>query len=1286
MGGNMNTSTAFKRFHLLVAFCLTASFGVLNAQTITSNGSGGGNWNSASTWNGGVVPTSANDVVIAGGDSVYIYTGTAVTCNSLTIQSNAKFKNGDSTGFAVTSALTAQAGSYYYDGNNAVSWPTAGSYSIDSASNFIQTSNGSSTIGASGNATYGNLTILKSGTTCGANLAINGNLTVNTGGSGNTFRGTNTAAGSLTHHVAGNVKVVSGQWSCIDVGGAAITCIWNVDGNVTVGDPSTSSAQSRMGPFTSGSSAGLAIFNIGGNLSFVNGARIQGGSSSTAGTGAGEINLKGNLSIDNTCSQNTSNKIGSFSINFFGTGTQTVSLGIPLAGLAYTANDTIAAGASVVFAGGSRYWGLGGTGSPAGSFVVNGSLNFGADTLKGTQNFVTGSGATLATSDSNGFDVVLAVTGTKTFSSVTSFDFSGTSAQLTGTSLPATFNNLTINNAAGVTLSKSVNVQGVLTLTSGNLQLDTNYIMASSISGASSSSYILTDSSKSSLKITGVGSTKVLFPVGTTAEGYSPVWMTNAGTADTFSVAAMMDTSAALGGGRVNVKWNIAENNPGSANLTLTFGWMGTAQNSLFAATPSLYTQIYNLGGILRQAGAGNYSSQLTTEPYTLGRSGIVSLGTFGVGKFLLNVTLQVGDYGSVASGNWSSLATWKQWDGTGWNTVPTVIPAGEVNVYINKGDTVTVDSKDSVGNSLTVNGYLKDVAGLITSGATVVFDSASTYELAYNGATGVPGIPNATWNKGSTCLITGNNGTISSTTGYNANQNFYNLTINAGFTSNKDIAMYDNTIGGNLVINNTGSSRIQLTSPGAGTPNTITIKGNLILTAGQFSTNGSGSAADITINSYGNIIATGGNFSVSRGSGPNVQWNAYGDSLVLSGVTTQTSSSIAKMVFAKQGTQYVSFENVTWGGGGLPAEVDTGTTLVMGTSSFEGNGAFTADSGATLVLGDTTGLNGNVATSGPVTLSSGASFTFNGAVAQTTGSLLSGTFRNLTVNNSKGVVLTKNVNLTGALTLTSGILAIDTNAVTAATVAGGSSSSYVSTDSSRGHLMISNVGSSKVLFPVGTALEGYSPVWMTNSGTADSYTVNAAKDTSTVQGKGRVNVRWTVGEGTAGGSSLTMQFGWMRSAENAAFPSDSANAGIFYLSDTTEAGSGAYVRQSTTEPYTISRGGISAVGTFAVGNFISTGVNEAENVPVQFKLFQNYPNPFNPSTKILFSVAKKGETSLRIYNILGQQVETLFSGEAQPGKRYVVEFNGASLSSGVYFSVLQSGGQRQIQKMVLMK
>ena len=196
-------------------------------------------------------------------------------------------------------------------------------------------------------------------------------------------------------------------------------------------------------------------------------------------------------------------------------------------------------------------------------------------------------------------------------------------------------------------------------------------------------------------------------------------------------------------------------------------------------------------------------------------------------------------------------------------------------------------------------------------------------------------------------------------------------------------------------------------------------------------------------------------------------------------------------------------------------------------------------------------------------------------------------TVKNLTINNPAGVTLPKADTISGTLTLTSGILKIGTKNIIANSTAGGSSTSYVATDSG-GTLKVNGVGSSQTVFPVGIAA-GYSPVWMTNTGTVDTMTVGVVLDTlgGTKNGGGRVKAKWTIAENTPGGSNATLQFGWVSSLEDPLFSINrTGNAKIFRLSDTTQMGTGSYTSQLVTAPYTVARGGVTAFGTFAVGNF----------------------------------------------------------------------------------------------------
>jgi hypothetical protein len=85
------------------------------------------------------------------------------------------------------------------------------------------------------------------------------------------------------------------------------------------------------------------------------------------------------------------------------------------------------------------------------------------------------------------------------------------------------------------------------------------------------------------------------------------------------------------------------------------------------------------------------------------------------------------------------------------------------------------------------------------------------------------------------------------------------------------------------------------------------------------------------------------------------------------------------------------------------------------------------------------------------------------------------------------------------------------------------------------------------------------------------------------------------------------------------------------------------------------------------------------------FQLMQNYPNPFNPSTNIAYQIAKSGLVSLKVYDLLGREIVTLVNENKSPGT-YTAQWNAAGMPSGMYFSRLESTGEQQIRKMILMK
>jgi hypothetical protein len=98
------------------------------------------------------------------------------------------------------------------------------------------------------------------------------------------------------------------------------------------------------------------------------------------------------------------------------------------------------------------------------------------------------------------------------------------------------------------------------------------------------------------------------------------------------------------------------------------------------------------------------------------------------------------------------------------------------------------------------------------------------------------------------------------------------------------------------------------------------------------------------------------------------------------------------------------------------------------------------------------------------------------------------------------------------------------------------------------------------------------------------------------------------------------------------------------------------------------------------------SGVNINSNEFAQdYYLAQNYPNPFNPNTNIKFSIPKEGQVTLKVYDMVGNEVATYFDTYLKNGI-YNVEFDGSKLSSGIYFYKLTAGSFSETKKMILIK
>lgn len=500
------------KYFLIITFM---SCDYLFAQTIFSNGTGGGVWSSTSTWLGGVVPNVNSDVVISGGDSVTTTTG--AVCKNLTIFSDGKLATSVDSVYVVET-LTLEADAYFY---NQMSKPTLPGTirELDPQSYVVHS--GSGTVGGVGNLEFGNLIIQRNaGTVPGGNLLIRGDLIINNTASNVVFRGVRPASGSLTHTIEGNVYIYMGILSCIDVGDNNLVGIFNIHGNVYVIDNAEPYQEARIGPFSSANAAGLGIFNIGGDL-IVQGGRVQAGTSSSSGPGNGIINLGGNFSLDRNSSVAT-NTLGWFAFNFVGNGTQYVNLGNKFQ-MNTAIYDTIDAFSNVVFDLDTNKWGTSTSSTTAGEFVVNGSLEMvDSSFIDGPGSFKLNPGAILKIGSPDGISISgstgnLRVSGARIFSEEANYEYKSSVTQQLGTGLPSTVNELTINNQEWVVLDHNLMVNEALYTLLGDLDLNGNTIILGSnamlietpgntITGASGNIKITKDVvSPSGLNVGGLG-------------------------------------------------------------------------------------------------------------------------------------------------------------------------------------------------------------------------------------------------------------------------------------------------------------------------------------------------------------------------------------------------------------------------------------------------------------------------------------------------------------------------------------------------------------------------------------------------------------------------------------------------------------------------------------------------------------------------------------------------------------------------------------------------------------
>ncbi len=150
------------------------------------------------------------------------------------------------------------------------------------------------------------------------------------------------------------------------------------------------------------------------------------------------------------------------------------------------------------------------------------------------------------------------------------------------------------------------------------------------------------------------------------------------------------------------------------------------------------------------------------------------------------------------------------------------------------------------------------------------------------------------------------------------------------------------------------------------------------------------------------------------------------------------------------------------------------------------------------------------------------------------------------------------------------------------------------------------------------------------------------------------------------------------RSTDNSSF---STIAFVKGHGTTTQANAYSYVDKNVSGTLYYRLKQVDFDGSFKYSKVAEVNISQ----PLNFSLDQNYPNPFNPSTTIAYSIAQKSFVSIKIFNILGNEVASLVNRQEDPGT-HNVHFTATNLSSGMYFYTIKAGNFTATKKLMLLK
>jgi len=656
-----------------------------------------------------------------------------------------------------------------------------------------------------------------------------------------------------------------------------------------------------------------------------------------------------------------------------------------------------------------------------------------------------------------------------------------------------------------------------------------------------------------------------------------------------------------------------------------------------------------------------------------MGKTGILVLAVL-----FFTFCAKAATFTTVASGNWSSSATW-----SGGNVPSNPLTTGD-QVIIATGNTVTMDANVTINNALAE----LNVAGTLTG-------SATTYLTVSSGTVSGAGTINTgytAFSEGAVLLFTGNlttaylnssaltlktlatvvvsntmtlgagvlsletGGTLTLSTGATIMIAGGKLTTNGGtlaLSSNYNVSYTtaSATTGAELTGNGLQSVTINVPSgQNVNLSNDLTVGGTLALTSGTLVLN------DKNLTITGDVTSTGGTIS----------------STATSNISIATTSKSLTGTLAFNGTTN-SANNFTINvGSGNNAQM-SGTLVVKGMLSLT-SGMLNIGSSSTL------DLQGNISSNGSGTISSSTGSTINiktmgspsGGLAFTSGA---NTVSNLNVNIVGGgtMMINSDVTVTGTLQLTTGNLDIGGHTITIAStgiLTSGSITSYIITSGGGSLAMALTAGNTTtVTYPIGTSTH-YFPanIWLNNGSASGNVTAGVASGilaqgtagASVSAFQPAVDATWNIHSDITTNLNLTMELIWSPLAEVNGF--DRTNAYVsHYINGAWDVNASASAIVETGGTYGMKRSNLTSLSPFAVFDHNTKASVEVAQSTEMENAYSIYPNPANNMVYIAGSISSS-PLYVDVCNAAGKVMGTY----RVVGNNYGIDVS--TLTNGVYF------------------